>query len=190
MTLNPCWNIVTARSYTRGVTTVCRASSESLTASLTGSLLRVSVSSQTEWVITVLTLSELPNTGNRLFQLPIGGSKTSKRAEGTLGGPKHSFLRDLPTWVLSKACLCLFFLPREPGGTEVIKTTGSSSGKCDMKVTIGGLERKASKQTNRQRMRLRFANCHTLVTEDARVLTRLMRLINQPLADQPCPFQW
>lgn len=138
MTLNPCWNIVTARSYTRGVTTVCRASSESLTASLTGSLLRVSVSSQTEWVITVLTLSELPNTGNRLFQLPIGGSKTSKRAEGTLDGPKHSFLRDLPTWVLSKACLCLFFLPREPGGTEVIKTTGSSSGKCDMKVTMGG----------------------------------------------------
>ena len=135
MTLNSCWNMVTARSYTRGVTTVA----SSLTGSLTGSsesgpLLKVSASSQTEWVITVLTLSELPNTGSRLFQLPKGGSKTSKCAEGMLGDPKRSFFRDLPTWVLSKACLCLFFLPREPGGTEVIKTTGSSSGKYDMRL--------------------------------------------------------
>ena len=48
-------------------------------------------------------------------------------------GPRHNFFLELPIRVLSEAySLCLFFRPREPGGTEVIRTTGSDSGTRDM----------------------------------------------------------
>ena len=85
--------------------------------------------------------------------------------------PRHIFFLELPIRVLSEAySLCLFFRPGEPGGTEVIRTTGSGSRTRDM-TERQGLE-KEKRQPNQ-----RDARTVTLtVTQYTRA--RLMTFVN------------